>query len=219
MKETKNLRRRLSLAIVICASITLFTRAAVQPGVERWPIKTSLSAQADVTHPKVVGFIDLLGLEDAPGVTKNDARFQSALIPGFDNPLKLKEGDIVSVSGWLHLVAGESDGDFHIQMSGSQSSGNRCLIVESPKPDPAFVSDPTVTALSTKVRKFIMDKVLLGQTPSSSGTVVEPVYVTVSGQLFYDDSHVGDAPRGKKGMKAATLWELHPLTDIKLATP
>jgi hypothetical protein len=44
-----------------------------------------------------------------------------------------------------------------------------------------------------------------------------PVYVTVTGILFYDDSHVGDAPRGKKGMKAATLWELHPVTAIAFA--
>ena len=36
----------------------------------------------------------------------------------------------------------------------------------------------------------------------------------VAGQLFYDDAHVGDQPRGKRGMKAATLWELHPVTHI-----
>jgi hypothetical protein len=28
---------------------------------------------------------------------------------------------------------------------------------------------------------------------------------------------VGDQPRGKKGMKAATLWELHPVTAIAFA--
>jgi len=39
----------------------------------------------------------------------------------------------------------------------------------------------------------------------------------MTGQLFFDDSHVGDAPRGKKGMKAATFWELHPVTAISFA--
>jgi len=29
--------------------------------------------------------------------------------------------------------------------------------------------------------------------------------------------HVGDPPRGKKGCKAATLWELHPVTEIHFA--
>jgi hypothetical protein len=28
---------------------------------------------------------------------------------------------------------------------------------------------------------------------------------------------VGDQPRGKKGMKASTLWELHPVTAIGFA--
>jgi hypothetical protein len=41
--------------------------------------------------------------------------------------------------------------------------------------------------------------------------------VTVTGALFYDDAHVGDQPRGKKGMKASTLWELHPVTAIGFA--
>jgi len=36
--------------------------------------------------------------------------------------------------------------------------------------------------------------------------------------MFYDDAHVGDQPRGKKGMKAATLWEMHPVTAIAFAS-
>src|SRR5262249_2431276 len=156
---------------------------------------------------------DLVSLEDAPGVTRNDHRYQSELIPHFENAEDVNEGDIVQTTGWIHLVAGESDGDFHIQVSDSKSSGNRCLIVEVPKDDPAFVSDPQLRSRCAKVRQFILDKVLLGKTPSESGTVIkEPVFVKVTGQLFFDDSHVGDKPRGKKGMKAVTLWELHPIT-------
>ena len=65
---------------------------------------------------------------------------------------------------------------------------------------------------------MIKTKMLAGKDPSVSGSVMQhPVYVTVTGILFYDDSHVGDAPRGKKGMKAATLWELHPVTAIAFA--
>jgi hypothetical protein len=59
---------------------------------------------------------------------------------------------------------------------------------------------------------------LAGKDPSVSGSVMQhPVYVTVTGILFFDDAHVGDQPRGKKGMKAATLWELHPVTAIAFA--
>ena len=44
-------------------------------------------------------------------------------------------------------------------------------------------------------------------------------YVEMTGQLFYDDAPVGDSPRGKKGCKAATLWELHPVTELRFARP
>jgi hypothetical protein len=60
------------------------------------------------------------------------------------------------------------------------------------------------------VRSFIKSKLPANRDPSPAGSVLQhPVFVTVTGILFYDDSHVGDPPRGKKGMKAATLWELH----------
>src|SRR5713226_2246012 len=108
LDRTHYQQSRLAMALGMIVSIALFTGAGFKPGEKRWGIKTSLAAHADVSHPKQVGFIDLLGLEDAPGVTKDDSRYQSALIPAFANPLNLKEGDIVSVSGWLHLVAGES---------------------------------------------------------------------------------------------------------------
>jgi hypothetical protein len=206
-------------ALYVLVAVALLTGAATKPGVERWSIKTSLVPGVNISSSKGVSFIDLINLDDPPGVTMNDRRFQDALIPAFPNALGVNEGDLISVSGWLHLVAGEADGDYHIQISGSQASGNRCLIVEAPNPDSPFVTNAIVSTNSARVRKFIFDKVLLGQNPSSSGTLVEPVFVTVTGQLFYDDSHVGGAPRGKKGMKAATLWELHPLTNIRLAQP
>lgn len=44
-----------------------------------------------------------------------------------------------------------------------------------------------------------------------------PPFVTVTGQLFYDDAHVGTEPRGKKGCKAESLWEIHPITAIVFA--
>jgi len=43
------------------------------------------------------------------------------------------------------------------------------------------------------VRAFIRDKLVKGKEPSTSGSVMQrQVYVTITGQLFYDDSHVGD---------------------------
>ena len=47
--------------------------------------------------------------------------------------------------------------------------------------------------------------------------MTHPVYVTMTGQLFYDDAYVGEPPRGKKNMKASTLWELNPVTGLAFA--
>ena len=71
------------------------------------------------------------------------------------------------------------------------------------------------------MRAFLLTNALHGKKPSEGGTIVKtPIHVDVTGQLFYDDDHVthpGGPRRGKHGQKAATLWELHPVTAIKLA--
>src|SRR5207249_11568097 len=93
---------------------------AFQPGKARWPIKTSVPEGADLDHPSRADLGDLIDadkLPDAPGVTKNDARFQDALIPKFDNRLGVTDGNILSPFGWPHLVAAEAGGDYHIQIS------------------------------------------------------------------------------------------------------
>jgi len=192
--------------------------APMKPGVERWSVKTSLPDGADPTHAKAVVFADLIALADPPGVKHNDPRFQSLRIPAFANSLNVKEGDLLTVNAWLFLVAAENDGDYHIQVSASPQSGDHCLIVEVPKDDPAYVSSAALRPLFQSVRAFLKIRTLQDQEPSPSGSVMaHPPYVQVTGQLFYDDSHFGDAPRGKKNMHAATLWELHPVAAMKFA--
>ena len=110
--------------------------------MERWPIKTSVLAGVDVSHGTPVAYADLVKLDDPPGVGKNDHRYQAARIPAFTNALGITEGDILTTTGWLHLVAGESDGDYHIQISDSQDSQVSCLIAEVPNPDQGSASKP-----------------------------------------------------------------------------
>lgn len=207
--------RRLLLSVVVLG--LLCAKSPVHPGTERWPIKTSVPDGANLDHAKTVSLDDLLALKDVANVAKNDKRYQDARIPEAA-AANLKEGDIVTTTGWLHLVAGETDGDYHIQISGSADSGDHCLIVEVPSPDPEYVKTADLRPRFDQVRTLIKSKMLKDKDPAEGGSVMQhPVYVTVTGQLFYDDSHVGDQPRGKKGMKAATLWELHPVTAIVFA--
>jgi hypothetical protein len=166
---------------------------------------------------------DALNLPKLPNVAKDDPRYQSTRI--MDQPVK--EDTLVTISGWLYLVGFESDDcDFHIQISPQpRTSANpptkddNCIIVEVP-------SGQYATAIASQVegvRQWVIDN-LLGKTPPTIGSVhvmTHPVYVTVTGALFYDDAHEylanGGTGRGKKGMESNTLWELHPVTSIAFA--
>src|SRR5579872_6405142 len=206
--------RRFILELILVSAA--LAQPATKPGTERWPVKTSVptgkSAKAEVAP-----LADLLALPNVTGVTKDDKRYQSERIPA-QSGMKYPEGTLITTTGWLHLVAGETDGDYHIQISASADSGDQCLIVEVPNPDPAYTTSADLQPKFEAVRTFIKTKMLANKDPSTSGSVMQhPVYVTVTGILFYDDSHVGDPPRGKKGMKAGTLWELHPVTALAFA--
>lgn len=218
--------RRICLAVALMPAAGLLARSGAQaltPGSPqaRWAIKTSVPAGADLKHPHSVTLDKLTGLPDAPGVKKRDSRYTDKLIPGAVNGLH--EGDIVTTKGWVHLIALESDGDYHIQVSNDSTSGDHCLIVELPKDDPTFESDANLRALAKPLRLMLRNKLLHdpNKEPSSGGNWIPKAYMSISGQLFFDDWHVGDPPRGKSPgghhMKAATLWEIHPITDIRFA--
>jgi hypothetical protein len=199
------------------AVLTAASCAAWSQGVERWPIKTTVPDGTDFSKPAQVALTDLLALGDAPGVTHNDPKYNSARIPASAGD-KFPEGKLITTTGWLHLVATETDGDYHIQISDSDTTGDHCLIVEVPNPDPKFTPSADLQPKFTAVRDLIKTKMMAGKDPSVGGSVLQhPAYVTVTGILFYDDAHVGDPPRGKKEMHAATLWELHPVTAIAFA--
>lgn len=180
----------------------------------RWPLKT---VPAKKTHARTENLNDVITMPDPPGVTMNDSRYESTLIPAFTNTLNLKEGDLVKVEGYMHLIAFEAnDDEYHIQISGSQTSGNNCLIVEVP--DPKNVTDQTLKDKYEKVRTFIRDNILNGKEPGSGGNVIGGrAYVYVKGQLFFDASHTHNQVRGKKGMHSNTLWEIHPIIDMNFA--
>ncbi|HSU17878.1 hypothetical protein [Longimicrobium sp.] len=184
----------------------------------RWQVKTTLAAEADPAHGARVPLGDLLALPDAPGVGKSDGRYQTARIPEPIGRAGMREGQIVTTRGWLHLVAHPADDDYHLQLTTSRADGNHCLIVEIP--DPQKVGDARLRPLVEAARQWVRDHALAGDRPKKKGTELDtPIYVTVTGALFYDDAHVGEPPRGKRGQLAATLWEIHPVTSITAATP
>lgn len=200
--------------------------ADIEPGVERWKIKTTLAS-----HPirKKVPLETLLMLDD-PVDNARDAP-ESTRITTEVQPGNLREGNIVTTTGWLHLVALERDskthreGDYHIQIRTDSIWGDTCFIVEVPLPK--FIKNPSLRKTCEKVRAFIRERILGGKEPGTGGNTMENhdgtsikrshVYVTVKGQLFFDATHVNGAPRGKKKMKSYTAWEIHPTTSMWFA--
>lgn len=232
---TRVVNKRLPSALTAFAVLTVLATlltpfVAAQtcsgPGTERWPIKVSVPEVANLDKPKVAGLNELLALADPQGITHNDPRYQEARIPAFANSLNVKEGDILQTTGWLYLVATESDCDYHIQISNKPRTTtdqptpeDDCIVVEAPKPD--FVENADLKQRAGALRDYIKTKILRGGEPSNRGSVmIHPVCVRVTGQLFYDDAHIGKNGqkelRGKKNMQSHTLWELHPITDFQI---
>lgn len=184
----------------------------------RWQIKTHVPPGADLAHATPVRVRDLQLFPDAPGVKKSDPRFKTERIPPFANPLGLREGQVITTSGWLHIAAHPSDDDYHLQLTASRDDPSRALIIEIPSPE--LTTDPALRPFFDRAREFVNDSVLQGTKLKKHGVVIdEPPYVTVTGILFYDDAFVGEPPRGKRGQLAGTLWELHPVVSIAFAKP
>jgi len=193
--------------------------ACTEPGKARWGIKSSVREHADVAEAKFVRLRDLLYLPDPPDVHKDDARYRETLIPAFENPLYIHEGEIITTKGWVHLVATEgNDCEYHIQVSDDPTVGDNCLIVEVPMDDAISIKSPVLREQANAVREFVRRRFTKGPEPSAGGIVMmHQAYVYITGQLFYADAHIGGQPQGKKGMKAATLWEIHPITAMSFA--
>ena len=215
---------RATLLACACVMLAVTARAAqlpcVSPGIERWPIKTTLP---EGTKHQTMSLAEALKLPPLRDVKKNDKRYATARV--MDQPIK--EDGLTSISGWLYLVAFESDDcDFHIQISPRPltsaklpTKADNSMVVEVPSGQYATTIAPQVEA----VRQWVIDNLLAKNPPKMDSVHVmrHPVYVTVTGALFYDDAHVymadGGTGRGKRGLQSKTLWELHPVTAIAFA--
>jgi hypothetical protein len=189
------------------------------PGVERWAIKTSV-----VAHPqrKSASLQELLSLPDP--IDHEERVYDTTRIAVAVGPHNLREGQMVTTTGWIHLVALEDDsrshrdGDYHIQIRNSPTWSDSCLIIEVPLRE--FVADPDLGRKCGEVRDFVRLKLLNGKEPGTRGNILEhPVFVRITGQLFFDLPHVKGLPRGRRLMKSYTPWEIHPVTSMRFARP
>jgi hypothetical protein len=223
-----------ALAILLLSSMSQLhaqdDEATLNPGVDRWAIKTSLPAHPATKRVSLNRLLTLpLMAPQYSGRAIDDTRIPVDLGGG------LHEGDIVVTQGYLHLVALEDDassnkdGDYHIQLTTHPEWTDSCFIVEIPYSE--FIS-AALKDSSLNAREFIREELLSGRTPSRRGSVMNtPIYVRIKGQLFYDGIHArtmrdpdpaNNRYRGKSAgrtpaMHSYTAWELHPVTHIEFA--
>lgn len=213
--RTRNLLRFLFINLIL-VSVCLGQTTELNPGVARWSIKTSLPKKLNkVTIP----LTELLSLdnpiESYTVKEHGNKRINNAVQRG------LKEGDIVTTRGYLHLIALENDsknhrdGDYHIQIRATPEWKDSCLIIEIPYPNERFVKDEKLREKCRVVREFVKEKFLRGKEPCAGNIMKHKMYVEITGQLFFDAPHLKGHPRGKKGMKSYTCWEIHPVTSIR----
>lgn len=212
------------LLLLLLWSVIISANPDLSPGIDRWTIKTTLVSDA---HQKTMTLAALLKLKKpftaSEGISSNDPHYDDNRFTKTLNSTGLKEGDIVTTKGYLHLVALEKasdtkrDGDYHIQITNSAEWGDSCLVVEIPLPD--FIDDPDLKQQVTIARQFVKEKLLKNKEPGTGGNKMQhEVYVQVKGALFFDLIHSSSTDaRGKRGMKSYTCWEIHPVTDIKFA--
>ena len=224
------MRSRSILFLVVllsCNCVLAQEKIDVAPGVDRWEVKTNITSTA---KPKKVALNKLLGLP-LLAAAYNDTNYPDKLIPVTVGGT-LKEGDIITTEGYLHLVALEKasgnkrDGDYHMQLTLNPEWGDSCFIVEIPYSEFAAAN---IKDQCDNARAFVRDEILNGKNPSTAGSKMQSdVYVKVTGQLFYDAVHAKTMRnpdpskrtyRGKKGMHSYTAWEIHPVIKIEFAKP
>lgn len=216
--------RRLSIALL--ALPLLVAAADVKPGspVSRWSIKTSLPDGTDLSRPgTALSLDDMLALP--PAAESRTKEYQDKRYPKTAGA-KAGEGDIVHTTGWIRLVAGEPDGDFHIQITTTLDTFDNCLVIEVPRDDSAFVAQsPEVLSAARTVRDFVITQLLKGQDPTGKVMVIGKAYVEVAGQLFFDSEHQAAMAKGVyrgksihgRQLPSRTSWEIHPITSIAFA--
>ena len=219
------IRCAVSIALIAFASPALGRDCQFEKGEERWEVKTSIPSNANVSAPKEVSLASLIALKN-PKLSKDeihaieDTRWTSSIqakTPSGHN-IELREGDIVTVTGYAYRARCQKDGDFHMEIGSGPTRKSKCLIVEFP--DPEEVHDSATNGMVKDARDALAN---LDPSVYQSNPKKKPIKVTVTGQLFLDAPHIrASDPSGGRGTLlnsgkhcASNLWELHPVLHLE----
>lgn len=127
------------------APIAVPVRAALKPGVERWPVKTGVDADVASVGENLIngrklgaGIVpatveELIGIPRPPGMRPATRNFDHAF---HAKRLGVVEATVWTVDAEIVALKHESDGDYHLVLQGA--TGER-MVAEIPTPAPPFV--------------------------------------------------------------------------------
>jgi hypothetical protein len=220
--KSRGLRNSEAACFALCVAAVLAIvgcEKKSETGETRVSVKTGLAPGVDPMRSRTVAFSELVSMPEPPGVTPNDRRYEKARIPAFPNPLGLKEGDVVTVTGYLHSVTLMGDGDYNLRISASKDSADSFIVSEIPDDDD--VSNSHLRGMVIATRDFIKKQILQGHDPARTpGTkLADAPAIELTGQLFFSDRGVGQPiAADSQGLRRATNWQIHPGFDVSFAS-
>jgi len=209
--------RTLLLAFALVATaVAQVAKPCTAVGKDRWEVKTSAPLAA--ARPRSLAFADFAKWPaPADPASLRTARTRSAAAVG-----GLREGDLVSLTGWIRLLATSSDDcDFHIEVEAAAAGAGGAIIVEIPQPDAQHVAGAALRPQLVSARRQLLAALKIKGAPSLRGNLIGKAYMTATGALFFDAWHYpACAKRGKQQAKlgaALTCWEIHPVISVAFA--
>lgn len=130
---------------------------------------------------------------------------------GKDSDRVEEEEKNVRVKTWLYAASRESDNDFHVILGRDPAKTPRRYMNAEVSGLPT--SGPNIAKLK-KVRTSFRQ--IVQQVPGLGYDFYDPpIAVTVEGSIFFDMTHAHGSHPGPAKVKPKTIWEIHPITDMK----
>ena len=176
-------------------------------GTDRKAAKISIADGQVVTHADVGELLAHL-----PDTDDNMIHHQPPISKSADSQrLSEEQQNVLVEAGFIYAIAKEKDNDYHVILGTAPGSSPQFLNVEvSGLPQ----SGPFRAPLKQVRDKFQQHLGTVISGPGYHNFAENPIPVRITGSLFYDIDHPPGAV-GPTGLKPATAWEIHPVTDIE----
>ncbi|HYC59274.1 MAG TPA: hypothetical protein VEK79_06870 [Thermoanaerobaculia bacterium] len=130
----------------------------------------------------------------------------------------------VRVDVWIYAASVEDDNDYHLILGRDPDAEGKAVYMTmelSGLPPANAKSRQALEKARTDFKKFFT-KHFAGNLPGKSYDFYDPpIEVQIEGSLFFDANHATGSKPGPQSLRKdmPTVWEVHPISKIKLTAP